>query len=104
MQSRLDEIKKSGEVFGISVDSPFSQAKFGELEKFPGVPMLSDLGKEVATAYGVLIPEFKGMKGIAKRSAFLVDKQGKIAKMQIVDVPGELPDMEGFISEHKKLA
>lgn len=104
MQSRLNEIKQAGEVFGISVDSPFSQAKWAELEKFPDVPLLSDLGKEVATAYGTIYPDLRGMKGVAKRSAFLIDKQGKIAKMEIKEVAGELPDIDGFIGELKKLA
>ena len=99
MQSRLDEIKKAGEVFGISVDSQFAQAKWAELEGWK-VPMLSDINKEVATAYDTL----RMPAGIAKRSAFLVDKQGKVAKMQYVEVAGELPDMDGFINELKKLA
>ena len=100
MQSRLDEIKKAGEVFGISVDSQFSQAKWAELEKFEGVTLLSDLSKEVTTAYDTM----RGVNGIAKRSAFLIDKQGKIVKVEVKEVAGELPDFDGFINELKKLA
>jgi len=104
VQSRLAEIKQSGEVFGISVDSPFSLAKWAEFEKFADVPLLSDIGKEAATAYDVLNPDAGGLKGIARRSAFLVDKQGKIAKAELVTTPGQLPDLDGFIAELKKLA
>ena len=103
MQSRLAEIQQVGHVFGISIDSPFSQAKWSEQEKYT-VPMLSDLGKEVMTAYDILIPDLRGMKGIGKRAAFLIDKEGKVKKTEIVEKPGELPDLEGFISEFKKLA
>lgn len=103
MQSRLDEIKKAGEVFGISVDSPFSQAKWAEQEKY-SVPLLSDLGKDVATAYDTIYPDLRGMKGVAKRSAFLVDKQGKVAKVEVKEVAGEIPDLDGFIDALKKLA
>jgi len=103
VQSRLAEIQQAGHVFGISVDSPFSQAKWSEQEKYT-VPMLSDLGKEVMTAYNVLIPDLRGMKGIGKRAAFLVNKEGKITKMEVTPTPGDLPDLEGFIAEFKKLA
>lgn len=103
MQSRLAEIQQAGHVFGISVDSPFSQAKWSEQEKYT-VPMLSDLGKEMLTAYSVLIPDLRGMKGVGKRAAFLLNKDGKITKMEVTATPGELPDLEGFISEFKKLA
>ena len=104
VQSRLQEFKKLGEIFGISVDSPFSLAKWAEFEKFPDVPLLSDIGKEAASAYGVLNPDVRGMKGIAKRSAFLVDKQGKVVKSQLVEVAGDIPDLDGFLAEMKKLA
>jgi peroxiredoxin len=104
VQSRLAEIKQAGEVYGISVDSPFSQQKWAELEKFDGVTLLSDLGKDVATAYGTLYPDLRGMKGVAKRSAFLIDKQGQVAKIEVKEVAGELPDLDGFIGELKKLA
>jgi len=103
VQSRLAEIQEAGHVFGISIDSPFSQAKWSEQEKYT-VPMLSDLGKEVMTAYDILIPDLRGMKGIGKRAAFLVDKNGKITRTEIVEKPGELPDLEGFINDLKKLA
>ena len=103
MQSRLDEIKKVGEVFGISVDSPFSQAKWSEQEKYT-VPMLSDLGKEVVQAYDTMYPDLRGMKGVGKRSAFLVDKNGKIAKMEVKESAGDLPDLDGFIDALKHSA
>ena len=102
MQSRLAEIQKAGHVFGISVDSPFSQAKWSEQEKYT-VPMLSDLGKEVVTAYGAIYPDLRGMKGVGKRAAFLIDKEGKLVKSEVKEVAGELPDLDGFIGELIKL-
>jgi peroxiredoxin len=42
-------------------------------------PLLSDFAKrQVAAAYGVLIPE----AGVANRSTFVVDKQGKITYIE----------------------
>jgi glutaredoxin-dependent peroxiredoxin len=103
VQSRLAEIQQAGHVFGISVDSPFSQAKWSEQEKYT-VPMLSDLGKEVVQAYGAFYPDLRGMKGVGKRAAFLIDKSGKLVKAEIKEVASELPDMDGFINELKALA
>lgn len=102
MQSRLAEIQKVGHVFGISVDSPFSQAKWSEQEKYT-VPMLSDLGKEVVTAYGAIYPDLRGMKGVGKRAAFLIDKEGKLVKSEVKEVASELPDLDGFIGGLLKL-
>ena len=98
MQSRLQEIQKVGAVYGISVDSPFSQAKWAEQEHYT-VPLLSDLGKETARAYQTIYEDLRGMKGVAKRSAFLIDKEGKIAKAEVKEVASELPDLDGFIGE-----
>jgi peroxiredoxin len=103
VQSRLAEIQQAGHVFGVSVDSPFSQAKWSDQEKYT-VPMLSDLGKEMVTAYGAIYADLRGMKGVGKRAAFLVDKTGTLVKQEIKEVAGELPDLEGFIAELKKLA
>jgi glutaredoxin-dependent peroxiredoxin len=103
VESRLAEIQQAGHVFGLSIDSPFSQAKWSELEKYT-VPMLSDLGKEVVQAYDIFIPELRGMKGIGKRAAFLIDKNGMITKTEVVEKPGDLPDLDGFINGLKALA
>ena len=103
MESRLDEIRAAnGEVFGISADSPFSLAKWAEQEGYT-FPLLSDFGKEVIQAYGVMIPEVRGIKGVPKRSAFLIGKDGALARMELVETRGEIPDLDGFISDMKKL-
>lgn len=62
------------QVFGISEDFTPSQKEFAEKLKL-SFPLLSDFSKrKVATDYGVLMPEI----GIANRSTFVVDKEGKI--------------------------
>src|SRR5687768_15245526 len=61
---------------GISVDSLYSLAKYRE-EQNLNFPLLSDFNKEVSKMYGSLYEEFGfGMRGVSKRSAFLVDKEG----------------------------
>lgn len=103
IKDRIDEIHgANGEVYGISVDSPFSQAKWSEAQGYKNT-FLSDLGKDTARAYGTIYEDLNGMKGVAKRSAFLIDKSGNIVKKQVLEVAKELPDIDGFIAELKKL-
>lgn len=79
-------------VFGISVDSLFSLGKFREEQKL-NFDLLSDFNKEVSTAYGSLYAEFGfGMKGVSKRSAFVIDKEGKIKYTEILEKAGEQPN------------
>ena len=104
VEARKQEIyDANGVVYGISVDSPFSQAKWAEQEGF-NFPLLSDFGKETARAYGTIYEELIGLKGVAKRSAFLIDKNGKIVKKQISEDAKVIPDLDGFIAELKQLA
>jgi len=80
-------------VFGISVDSPFVNAKFAA-ETQVAFPLLSDFNKETATAYGVRNDDFFGMKGVANRSAFVVDDDGRIAYAWVSEDPGVMPPFE----------
>ncbi len=64
-------------VFGISVDSAFAAAKFRAIERLP-FPLLSDFNKTVAESWGVLYDDAFGQRGVAMRSAFVVDLDGRI--------------------------
>jgi peroxiredoxin Q/BCP len=67
---------KGAAVIGVSLDSVESHSKFSEKYELP-FPILSDKSKEVAKAYGVL-----GIGGLAaKRVTFIIDKNGKIARI-----------------------
>jgi glutaredoxin-dependent peroxiredoxin len=74
-------------VFGISVDSPFVTDKFRQTENIP-FPILSDFNKEVSKKYGVLQDDLMGLKGVAKRAAFVIGKDGKIKYEWVTDNPG----------------
>ncbi len=73
-------------VFGISVDSPFVTDRFREENQVP-FPILSDFNKEVCSQYGVVHEELIGLKGVAKRSAFVIGADGKIAYKWVTDDP-----------------
>ncbi len=82
-------------VFGISVDMPFSLGKFKEVNNL-NFTLLSDFNKEAITSFGVKYDEWiSGLKGVAKRSAFVVDKEGTVRFAQVLEKAGDYPDLEG---------
>jgi peroxiredoxin len=79
-------------VYGISVDSPFTLKKFAEEQQL-NFPLLSDFNKEVSEAYGSIYDNFIGwMKGVSKRSAFVIDREGVIQYAEVLENAGEQPD------------
>jgi peroxiredoxin len=61
------------EIVAVSVDSPFTLAKFKEEQKLP-FPLLSDFNKTTSEAYDSIYEDFVlGMKGVSKRSAFVIE-------------------------------
>ena len=79
-------------ILGISVDSPFTLAKFKE-ENHYQFELLSDFNKEVSAAYGALYAEFFfGLKGVSKRAAFVIDEEQNILYAEVLEVATDLPD------------
>nr|WP_199157214.1 peroxiredoxin [Pedobacter sp. ASV2] len=86
----------NAEVLGISVDSPFSLAKFKAEQNYQ-FPLLSDFNKEVSKAFGAYYEEFVyGLKGVSKRAAFVIDESGKIIYAEILEDARELPDFKAI--------
>lgn len=83
------------QVLGISVDSPFAQEAWAEKEGIT-IPLLSDFNKEVSAVYGSQFEDLIGFKGVAKRSAFVVDKSGVVRFASVSDDPTELPDFDAI--------
>lgn len=81
----------NAEVYGISVDSPFSQEKMANIDNLQ-FPLLSDFNKEVSEAYDVLYADLLGFKGVSKRSAFVIDENGQIIYSESSDDPKVVPD------------
>ncbi len=94
----------NAEVFGISVDSVFTLAKFKE-EQHLNFSLLSDFNKEASTAYDVIYDTFPslGMKGVSKRAAFIVDKSGDIAYAEVCATPRDLPNFTAINETLAKL-
>src|ERR1700743_3956160 len=85
----------NAQILAISVDSPFTLAKFKEENNYQ-FPLLSDFNKEVSTAYGAIYETFFGMKGIAKRSAFVVDEEQNIIYAEVLEDANNLPDFNAI--------
>lgn len=101
-----DEIGKynneTTEVIGISVDSVYTLKKYKE-EQHLNYPLISDFNRDVSKRYETIYDSFglMEMKGVSKRSAFIIDKKGIIQYAQVLDNAGEVPD---FAQIDKKLA
>ncbi|MGA2668215.1 MAG: redoxin domain-containing protein [Ignavibacteria bacterium] len=86
----------NAEVLGISVDGTFVQKAFAKANNIT-VPLLSDFNKDVVRRYDVLLPEFAhGMRGVAKRSAFVIDKNGIIKYAEITPTPGDMVNIDAI--------
>lgn len=83
------------QVLGISVDSPFAQEAWAEKNDI-AFPLLSDFNKEVSAAYGAQFEELLGFRGVAKRSAFVIDKTGIVRFASVSDDPTVLPDFDAI--------
>lgn len=83
----------NAEVLGISIDSFFVQKAFKESQNL-NFQLLSDFNKEVSKAYEILYEDFFGMKGVSKRSAFVIDKEGKIRYAEVLEDSSEVPDFD----------
>jgi peroxiredoxin len=83
--------KLNANVIGISVDTPFAQKAFAEHNKLT-FTLLSDFNKDVIKLYDVVLQDLRGLKGLAKRAVFIIDKDGIIRYKWVSDNPGVEPN------------
>lgn len=89
-------------ILGISVDSPFTLAKFKEENNYQ-FELLSDFNKEVSKAYGCFYEEFVlGLKGVSKRAAFVIDEDQNIVYAEVLEVATDLPDFNAIAEAVKQ--
>ena len=97
-----DEINRYNQVnavvLGISVDSVNSLNRFREDQKLD-FHLLSDFNKETSRAYDAIYENWVlDMKGVSKRSAFVIDKEGKVAYAEVLESPADLPDFNTILN------
>lgn len=82
-------------ILGISVDSFFTLREFKKTNNFP-FPFVSDFNKEVSRQFGVLYEDYYGMKGVSKRSAFVVNQDMIVEYTEVLEDSGTLPDFKAI--------
>jgi peroxiredoxin len=92
--SDFDSLK--AEVFGISVDSIFSNNEFSKINSI-GFPLLSDINRVVTNSYGVGIDFVMPGFIAAQRSVFIINEDGKIGYCWIAENPGIEPNYQEII-------
>lgn len=85
----------NAQVYGISVDSPFTQEVMAKQENI-NFPLLSDFNKDVSKSYDVIYEDLIGFAGVSKRSAFVVNEDGDITFAWSSDDPHQVPDFEAI--------
>jgi peroxiredoxin len=86
-----------GSAVGIAVTATFSQQQFASDLQL-SYPLLSDWNREVSSAWGVAYTEWKGHRGVAKRSVFVIDRDGVVRYRWVTDDALQLPDIEEAVT------
>jgi peroxiredoxin len=99
----MNELNRANaQVFGISVDSFFALKAFHDQQKFT-FPLLSDFNKQAIRDYGVFNEDMIGLKGIAKRAVFVLDKDGVVRHREVLEDARNEPDYAAVFAALAKL-
>ena len=100
--SKYDSVQ--AKVFGISVDSLYTLAKF-KIDQNLNFTLLSDFNKEISYTYEAFYETFSyGMKGVSKRAAFIIDKIGLVQYVEVLENASEQPKFDLIIKRLEELA
>ena len=100
--SKLNKLK--AEVIGISVNDPFCNKAFSEINGL-NFAILSDYNRKAVNIYEVAAKDFAGLNGYtaAKRSIFIIDTQNIVRYKWTTEDPSVEPNYEEIMSELEKL-
>ncbi len=91
-----------GQVIAVAVSSVFAQQAFAR-HLGVGFPLLSDWNRTVSPAYGVQYDVWRGHQGVAKRSVFVIDRQGIVRYRWVTDDALVLPDFDAATAVLRQL-
>jgi peroxiredoxin len=87
-----DDLK--AEILAVSVDSHHSLRQF-KADYDLNFRLASDFNKEAIEAYDVKYETFGlGLKGVAKRSAFVIDAEGIVRYAEVLENASDMPDFD----------
>ncbi len=81
------------QVLGISTDTFFALKAFQDQQRL-NFPLLSDYNKQVIREYGVFNEDMIGLKGIAKRAVFVIDREGVVRHREVLEDARNEPDYQ----------
>ena len=90
------------QVYGISVDTFFTLKAFQDQQHY-NFPLLSDFNKQVIRDYGVYNEDMIGLKGIAKRAVFVIDKEGVVRHREVLEDARNEPAYDKIFSTLKSI-
>lgn len=95
----------NAQVIGISIDSPFAQKAFADANRL-NFTFLSDFNRRAVRAFGIEDPNFAGglLPGVAKRSVFVLDRDGIVRYRWVSDNPGVEPNYDEVAEAVKQIA
>jgi glutaredoxin-dependent peroxiredoxin len=103
LRDRRDDFEAQGTgVFAVSRDSPYSHVAWAEVLEL-SFPLLSDWNAEAVDGFGVALPDYRGMKGVARRSAFLIDGEGIVRGRWLYE-PTDVPDVDELLTAATELS
>lgn len=103
-RDRLSALNRAdARVYGISVDTFFTLKAFQNDQQLT-FPLLSDFNKQVIRDYGVFNEDMIGLKGIARRAVFVIDKDGIVRHSEVLPDARNEPDYEKVFSALAALA
>jgi peroxiredoxin len=101
---RAGDIRALGaDVLAVAVTATFSQQAFAA-QLGVDFPLLSDWDRTVCAAYGVRYDVWKGHAGVAKRSVFVLDRDGTVRYRWVTDDALVLPDLDAVVAAVRELS
>jgi glutaredoxin-dependent peroxiredoxin len=96
LRDRSAEFEQAGvQRFGVSRDSPWTHIAWTQALDL-NFPLLSDWNGEAVHGFEIT-HEFRGFKGVPRRSAFLVDQTGTIRGAWVYE-DAEVPDFDVLLA------
>ena len=101
LRDRSPEFEAAGVgIFGISRDSPWTHVAWRQTLDLD-FPLLSDWNAEAVHAFGIA-QEFRGLKDVAERTAFLLDAGGTVRGAWRYGT-SEVPDIDELLGAARAL-
>jgi peroxiredoxin len=95
LRDRSPEFREAGvRPFGISRDSEWTHIAWAQALDL-NFPLLSDFNADAVHAFGIAF-DFRGLKDVAERTAFLVDADGTVRGAWRYDT-AEVPDFDELL-------